>query len=236
MNKISIVCCFSSLLLACFMPVSAQQAISVQIKGYDDGIKTTAGQDYKEAVLFAKREAIERAGVKVKSLTTSEDFIVQSDYIETQAEAALEAGYDVLDIGYQSDGSYLVVLTGRVRLPSLNEEVNNQADTLLKSPLLRALTQLSASPHLYELSLKNIGNYAIEKAYFANDEQFVIHYDFRNGVMTLNDINKGIMKLSGQYRTDIDSGNIDLDFNEDGSAEGQWKLFLASGDMAIKRK
>lgn len=41
------------------------------------------------AVLFAKREAIERAGVKVKALTTAKDFVVQSDYIESQAEAVL---------------------------------------------------------------------------------------------------------------------------------------------------
>jgi len=37
------------------------EIIGVQIKGVDDGEKTTKQQDYKETVLFAKREAIERA-------------------------------------------------------------------------------------------------------------------------------------------------------------------------------
>ena len=186
-------------------------------------------------MLFAKREAIERAGVSVKSLTTMEDYLVKSDYIESQAEAVLEPGYDVLDIGYQPDGSYLVVLTGKVSLMTGGNAAEKQPPAL-ESMLLTALSRLSASPQQFELSLGDIGNYPIEKAYFANDEQFVIHYDFRNGVMTLNDINKGIMHLTGTYRTDTDSGNVELDFNSDGSAEGHWKFFLASGAMTIRKK
>ncbi|GGF72025.1 hypothetical protein [Alteromonas lipolytica] len=191
----------AGLWLSVVLPGLAQQSISVQIKGYDDGIKSSAGQDYKEAVLFAKREAIERAGVTVKSITTMEDFILRSDFIESQAEAVLEPGYDVLDIGYQNDGSYLVVLTGKVTLVS-QPASSQQADAVPKSPLLNALSLLSGSPESYQLSLAEIGDYPIEKAYFANDHQFVIHYDYRNGVMTLNEIDKGIMQLSGTYRTD----------------------------------
>ena len=223
------------LALGLALPAFASQRIAVQIKGYDDGVKSTAGQDYKEAVLFAKREAIERAGVSVKSLTTMEDYLVKSDYIESQAEAVLEPGYDVLDIGYQPDGSYLVVLTGKVSLMTEANTAKEQPPAF-ESMLLSALSRLSASPQQFELSLGDIGNYPIEKAYFANDEQFVIHYDFRNGVMTLNDINKGIMHLTGAYRTDTDSGNVELDFNSDGSAEGRWTFFLASGAMAIRKK
>jgi len=59
--------------------------IDVQIKGIDDGVRATKQQDYKEAVLFAKREAIERAGVKIKSITTVKDMVVNSDYIESKA-------------------------------------------------------------------------------------------------------------------------------------------------------
>ncbi len=67
--------------------ISIAGTIDVNIKGVDDGVKTTKQQDYKETVLFAKREAIERAGVKVKALTTAKDFVVQSDYIESDSSS-----------------------------------------------------------------------------------------------------------------------------------------------------
>ena len=95
--------------------ISIAGSIDVNIKGVDDGRKTTKQQDYKEAVLFAKREAIERAGVKVKALTTARDFVVQSDYIESKAEAVLLPGYNIVDIGYQKDGTYLIILVGKVK-------------------------------------------------------------------------------------------------------------------------
>jgi len=85
--------------------ISIAGMIDVKIIGVDDGVKTTKQQDYKEAVLFAKREAIERAGVKVKALTTANDFVIHSDYIESKAEAVLLPGYDVIDVGYQKDGT-----------------------------------------------------------------------------------------------------------------------------------
>lgn len=102
---------FALILIPC---ISFAETIDVQIKGVDDGVKTTNQQDYKEAVLFAKREAIERAGVKVKALTTARDFVVESDYIESKAEAVLLPGYNIIDVGYQSDGTYLVILIGKV--------------------------------------------------------------------------------------------------------------------------
>ena len=95
--------------------LSDAETIDVQIKGIDDGVKTSKQQDYKEAVLFAKREAIERAGIKIKSITTVKDLMVESDYIETQAEAVLLAGYTIVDMGYSADGTYQVVLVGKVK-------------------------------------------------------------------------------------------------------------------------
>ena len=63
------------------LPVSILSAkiIDVQIKGIDDGKKTFQQQDYKEAVLFAKRETIQRAGVKIKSMTIVKDMMLESD-------------------------------------------------------------------------------------------------------------------------------------------------------------
>jgi hypothetical protein len=114
--------------------ISIAGTIDVNIKGVDDGVKTTKQQDYKEAVLFAKREAIERAGMKVKALTTAKDFVVQSDYIESQAEAVLLPGYNVVDVGYQTDGTYLVILIGKVKTstPDLNSKVVGRDATFIK--------------------------------------------------------------------------------------------------------
>jgi len=107
---------FLLLLVLFLIPcVSYAEIIDVHIKGVDDGVKTTKQQDYKEAVLFAKREAIERAGVKVKALTTAKDFVIHSDYIESKAEAVLLPGYNVVDMGYSASGEYQVVLVGKVK-------------------------------------------------------------------------------------------------------------------------
>ena len=94
-------------------PVGAG-TIDVSIKGFDDGIRTTKQQDYKEACLFAKREAIERAGVKIESITRVKNLVLMEDYIEQKAAAVLMPGYEIIDIGYNEVGTYVVVLVGKI--------------------------------------------------------------------------------------------------------------------------
>ena len=115
MSRIACIVFFALLVVPC---ISDAETIDVQIKGVDDGAKTTKQRDYKEAVLFAKREAIERAGVKIKSMTTVKDLVVNSDYIESKAEAVLLPGYNILDMGYSADGTYQIVLIGKVKTVS----------------------------------------------------------------------------------------------------------------------
>ena len=115
MSRIAYILFFALLVVPC---ISDAETIAVQIKGVDDGARTTKQRDYKEAVLFAKREAIERAGVKIKSMTTVKDLVVNSDYIESKAEAVLLPGYNILDMGYSADGTYQVVLVGKVKTVS----------------------------------------------------------------------------------------------------------------------
>ncbi|MEE8432186.1 MAG: DUF1566 domain-containing protein [Candidatus Desulfatibia sp.] len=112
--------------------ISSAQTIDVYIKGVDDGVRTTKQQDYKEAVLFAKREAIERAGVKIKSMTTAKDMVVNSDYIESKAKAALMPGYNIIDIGYSADGTYQIVLIGKVR-SAVSEAIDSKGLRYAKS-------------------------------------------------------------------------------------------------------
>jgi hypothetical protein len=97
-----------------FSSPSNSEVVDVAIKGFDDGIKTTKQQDYKEALLFAKIQAIERAGIKIKAKTLIKDLILQEDYIEFKAEGILLPGYRIVDIGYTEDGSYHVVLLGQI--------------------------------------------------------------------------------------------------------------------------
>ena len=72
---VALILCLSAglVLLPC---ESTAETIDVTIKGVDDGVKSTKQQDYKEAVLFAKRQAIERAGVEIKALTSVNNLIV----------------------------------------------------------------------------------------------------------------------------------------------------------------
>jgi hypothetical protein len=81
----------------------------------DDGIQTTKQQDYKEALINAKLRAIERAGLEITSYTKVQDFKIKFDMIESKANALLLPGFQVIDMGYQIDGTYQVVLSGQVQ-------------------------------------------------------------------------------------------------------------------------
>ena len=91
------------------------ETIEVLIKGIDNGVKTSRDRDYKEAVMNAKLQAIERAGVSIKSMTRVENFQLQYDMVESNANAVLLPGFQIIDMGYQKDGTYQVVLSGKVQ-------------------------------------------------------------------------------------------------------------------------
>lgn len=165
------------------------ETIDVHIKGVDDGVKTTKQQDYKEAVLFAKREAIERAGVKVKALTTAKDFIVHSDYIESEAEAVLLPGYNIIDVGYQQDGTYLVILIGKVQTKTEGIESKElryaktlveKGDTLKAREIINGILNSSKNSDivaeamycqvLWELSSNDIDTFERLKAFYPNSK------------------------------------------------------------------
>jgi hypothetical protein len=103
------------------------ETLDVTIKGFDDGKKTNRQQDYKEAVLDAKRQAIEQAGVTVESKSTVKNAVLQEDFIETHAKAVLLPGFQIMDIGYMQDGTYQVVLTGKVQVQP--KQTTSEADS-----------------------------------------------------------------------------------------------------------
>jgi hypothetical protein len=99
---------FSSSLMA--------ETIDVNIKGVDDGVKTNRQHDYQEAVMNAKLQAIERAGASIASITKVENFQLKYDAIESQSKAILLPGFQIVDIGYVADGTYQVVLIGKIQV------------------------------------------------------------------------------------------------------------------------
>ncbi|MBW7996815.1 MAG: hypothetical protein FVQ81_09675 [Candidatus Glassbacteria bacterium] len=96
--------------------LASAETIDVTIKGVDDGVRTSKQQDYKEALLHAKLQAIERAGVAIESITRIVNFQMKLKQVETKAKAVLLPGFQVIDIGYTEDGSYQVVLSGKLRV------------------------------------------------------------------------------------------------------------------------
>jgi len=108
-------------------PLTAfSETIDVLIKGVDDGVKTNKQQDYMEALMNAKLQAIERAGVEISSITRIENFKLKYDAVESKAEAVLMPGFQVIDMGYQQDGTYQVVLSGKVQVGKNKEEEAEQ--------------------------------------------------------------------------------------------------------------
>ena len=63
----------------------------------------------------AKLQAIERAGASITSITQVENFQLKFDAIESKSKAILLPGFQIIDIGYVADGTYQVVLTGKIQ-------------------------------------------------------------------------------------------------------------------------
>jgi len=114
MRKMILIVSVVSVLISTAL-LSTSWAIDVMVKGVDDGVKTNRQQDYREAAMNAKLQAIERVGVEISSLTRVVNFQTKYNMVESKAEAVLEPGFQIIDIGYSEDGSYLVVLAAKVR-------------------------------------------------------------------------------------------------------------------------
>jgi len=107
--------CVVFIILMAIPCVSNAGTIEVVIKGIDDGVTTNKQQDYNEAVMNAKLQAIEQAGKAIQSITRIVNFQTKFDLVERKAEIVLLPGYQIINIGYLKDGTYQVVLAGKVR-------------------------------------------------------------------------------------------------------------------------
>lgn len=89
--------------------------LTVAVEGVSSRNSGDRQNDYKEAVLDAKRNALEQAGVEIKSRTTVKNYEVYEDYIESQCEGVLLPGFHITKIGYAEDGLYHIFLTGKIK-------------------------------------------------------------------------------------------------------------------------
>jgi hypothetical protein len=180
--------------------ISLGEVIDVNIKGVDDGIKTTKQNDYKEAVLFAKREAIERAGVKMKSLTTVKDMVINSDYIESKAEAVLMPGYNIIDIGYIADGTYQIVLIGKVSTNATRKETSTYFAIQYQNTYL----QEECAERIFKANSKSFNIYCTPESFVGSvklDDELIIEYTssilpFNYDYIVLVPISKGKHNVS----------------------------------------
>ena len=92
------------------------ETLDVLIKGIYGGARTSREEAYTQAVMNAKLQAIERAGTEVKSITQVENFTLKQDLVESKARGIILPGFQIIDMGYQVDGTYQVVLAGKVQV------------------------------------------------------------------------------------------------------------------------
>lgn len=101
-------------IIVLFPSMAACETIDVLIRGVDDGFKTNKERDYKEAVIDAWQKAIERAGVEINSIDKAANLDARFDMVESKAKAVLLPGFQIMDMGHQTDGTYQIVLSGKV--------------------------------------------------------------------------------------------------------------------------
>ena len=111
----------------------SQEVIDISVKGISDNKNDGAQKDRMEAILDAKRQACEKAGMKIESKTTVENFQVVYDFIESSAESVLLPGFQLIDIGYVQDGTYQVVLSGKIQVVEGDEHISTKELRYAKS-------------------------------------------------------------------------------------------------------
>jgi hypothetical protein len=111
----------------------AQNVVEISVKGISNQQNDGAQQDRLEAILDAKRQACEKAGMTIESTTTMENFQIVYDLVETQAASVLLPGFQLVEIGYVQDGTYQVVLTGKIKIMSEEESISTKEIRYAKS-------------------------------------------------------------------------------------------------------
>jgi len=168
------------------------EVIDVLIKGMDDGVTSSRDHDYKEAVINAKLQAIERAGASIRAITQVENFILKYDMVESRANAILLPGFQVIDLGYQKDGTYQVVLSGKVQTGTAPLQEGKWWGKLRSQP--REFNSFKEASALWNSMMNN----NIDNAFVNNEDGTVT--DLKTGLMWMRsyDIRENALELK-QY-------------------------------------
>ena len=133
MKRVFVLCLSLGFLLLLVPSLFAQEIVEIVVKGISDATDSGAQRDRLEAMMDAKRQACEKAGVQLASKTTVENFQILFDYIESQSEAILMPGFQVIDVGYVKDGTYQVVLSGKIKVAATEEPLSTKQMRYAKS-------------------------------------------------------------------------------------------------------
>ncbi|HOC59211.1 MAG: DUF1566 domain-containing protein [Syntrophaceae bacterium] len=183
--------------IICFPHLILAETIEVLIKGIDNGIRTSRDRDYQEAVMNAKLQAIERAGVSVQSMTKVENFQLKFDMVESRAKAVLLPGFQIIDIGYQKDGTYQVVLSGKVQVGETKSEQSKLWGKLRSQPTVFATFQQASQSWNSALASP------IENKYVNNEDGTIS--DLKTGLMWMYSYD--IRENTLEVKQDIDQIN-----------------------------
>jgi hypothetical protein len=111
----------------------AQNVIDISVKGISDQRNDGAQQDRLEAIVDAKKQACEKAGLRIEAKTTVENFKLVQDLVESQAATVLLPGFQLIDVGYVQDGTYQVVLSGKIKILEEEEKISTKEMRYAKS-------------------------------------------------------------------------------------------------------
>jgi hypothetical protein len=78
----------------CF-PLISQEIIDFNIRGKDDGEKSIRQNDYADALIDAKRKALEKVGITIKSYSKVQNSQLFEDLIESKSGGFILPGMKI---------------------------------------------------------------------------------------------------------------------------------------------
>jgi len=214
---------------------SEEVLVDVLIEGYDDGVKSSLRNDREEALIDAKRQAIERAGVRMTSTTQMEDFVVKKDWVESKAKAVLLPGFQIIDKGYQADGSYLVILSGRIR-SFMADDLSASEGKLTKSESIDLNSVYNKANWEILSGDWDFDKNSITSKFISKDSFLILKKELKDYIMemTVTKIRGGVSYITVGIRQNIFEGGHEILFrNKTSSRQGYQFGFLLDGRYCL---
>jgi len=215
---------------------SGEALVDVLIEGYDDGVKSSLRNDREEALIDAKRQAIERAGVRMTSTTKMENFVIKKDWVESKAKAVLLPGFQIIDKGYQADGSYLIILSGRIRSSLIADDQSSSDDKLTKSEGKELDSVYNKANWEILAGDWDFDNNSITSKFVSEDSYLILNKELKDYIMemTITKMRGGVSYITVGIRQNIFVGGHEMLFrNKTSSRQGFQFGFLLDGRYCL---